>query len=81
MTLNMTCCDGHRAELETRVQELERRRIDDESRLQSEREKLDDRLAQARDAKDSAEKEALVLKSVPRFLRGYSCFVIMFVYL
>ena len=63
------------------MQELERRRIDDESRLQSEREKLDDRLAQARDAKDSAEKEALVLKSVPRFLRGYSCFVIMFVYL
>ena len=60
------CC---RVDLETRLQELERRKIDDDSKLQAERERMEEKVQAARDAKETAEKEALVLKSVSRYRR------------
>ena len=56
------CAFAARLDVETKLQELERRRIDEESKLQAERERMDERLNTARDAKDTAEKEAIVLK-------------------
>lgn len=52
-----------RLELETKIQENERRKIDEEARRQAEREKIEERVAAAMDAKDAAEKELLVIKS------------------
>ena len=49
-------------ELETKVQENDRRRLEDESQRHAEREKAEDRLRAAHDAKETAEKEALVFK-------------------
>ena len=51
-----------RLELETKIQENERRRIDEDARRQAEREKVEERVAAAMDAKDTAEKELLVIK-------------------
>lgn len=51
-----------RLELETKIQEGERRKIDEEARKQAEREKMEERISVAMDAKDSAEKELLVIK-------------------
>ena len=53
---------SYRMELETKVQEMERRKIDEEAHKHAEREKWEDRLRQAHDAKETAEKEALVYK-------------------
>lgn len=55
--------ENEKLELETKIQETERRKIDDEARRQAEREKVEERVAAAMDAKDSAEKELLVIKS------------------
>ena len=51
-----------RLELESKLQELERRRIDEEARIHTEREKMEDRLNAAKESKDTAEKEAIVLR-------------------
>ncbi len=48
--------------METKVQEYERRKIDDESVRQAEKEKTEERLQAAHDIKESAEKEALVAR-------------------
>merc|ERR1711976_43207 len=50
-------------ELETKVQEFERRRIEEDSQRHADREKMEDRLRAAQDAKETAEKEALVYKT------------------
>ena len=55
-------------ELEARLQELERRRIDDDSRLHAEREKMAERVQQAQEAREVAEKEAIALKFVTALL-------------
>lgn len=52
----------NRLELETKIQESERRKIDEDAHRQAEREKLDERVAAAMEAKDSAEKELLVIQ-------------------
>lgn len=49
-------------ELETRLQEQERRRISDDERLHAEREKMEDKLQQAKDAKEIAERETIAFK-------------------
>ena len=51
-------------EMETKLQEIERRRIDEEAHRHAERDKFDDRVRQAHEAKETAEKEALVYKWV-----------------
>ena len=51
-----------RMELETKVQEYERRRVEEETQRHAERDKAEDRLRAAHDAKEAAEKEALVYK-------------------
>ena len=53
-----------RLELETKLQELDRRKIDEESQRHADREKLEERLQQAADHRQDAEKELLVLKYV-----------------
>ena len=55
-------CSHSRLELETKLQENERRRIDEETHRHAEREKYDERVRQAHEAKETAEKEALVFK-------------------
>lgn len=52
----------YRIELEAKIQEIERRKIDDDVHRQAERDKMDERVAAAMDAKDSAEKELLVIQ-------------------
>ena len=56
--------DVFRVELEAKLQELERRRIEDESRLHADREKMAERVQVAQEAREIAEKEAIVLKFV-----------------
>ena len=53
-----------RVEFEAKLQERERRRIEDESRLHAEREKMAERVQVAQEAREIAEKEAIVLKFV-----------------
>lgn len=55
--------ENEKLELETKIQENERRKIDEDARRQAEREKIEERVAAAMDAKDTAEKELLVIKS------------------
>ena len=50
--------------MEAKLQELERRRIEDESRLHAEREKMAERVQVAQEAREIAEKEAIVLRFV-----------------
>lgn len=54
---------NEKLELETKLQELDRRKIDEEASRHADREKIDDRLRAAQDAKESAEKEVLVLRT------------------
>ena len=49
-------------ELETKIQENERRKIDEDARRIAEKERIDERIAAAYDAKESAEKELLVIQ-------------------
>lgn len=49
-------------ELETKLQEMERRRIDQEAQREADREKSEERVKFANDAKEAAEREALVLR-------------------
>ena len=58
----MTFITACRMELETRIQEQERRRINDDERLHAEKEKMEDKLQQAKDAKELAERESIALK-------------------
>ena len=51
-----------RLELETKLQELERRRIDEEAQRAAERDKVEERIKTAQDAKETAERETLVLR-------------------
>lgn len=55
--------ENEKMELETKLQELERRRMEEEGQRHTEREKAEDRLRSAHDAKETAEKEALVYKT------------------
>ena len=48
--------------LETKLQEMERRKIDEEGQRHAERDKWDERIRQLQDVKEAAEKEALVYK-------------------
>ena len=57
-----TSCFFHRLELETRLQEMERRKVDEDAHHVALREKQEEQLRAAEDAKQTAEKEALVLK-------------------
>ena len=54
----------HRLELETKIQETDRRRIDEEVHKQAERERIEDRITAAMDAKESAEKDLIVIQYV-----------------
>ena len=51
-----------RIDLETKIQQLERQKIDDESHQQAEKEKMEDRIQSAMEAREAAEKDALVMK-------------------
>jgi len=55
--------ENEKFELETKIQELERRRIDDESRKLAEIEKSSEKLSQAQINKDQAERELISIKS------------------
>ncbi|KAH3880537.1 centrosomal protein of 83 kDa-like isoform X2 [Dreissena polymorpha] len=55
--------ENEKLELETRIQETERRKIDEEAHRQAERDKMDERIQAAMDARDSADKELLVIQS------------------
>jgi len=48
--------------MEAKLQEVERKKIDEETHRNAEREKIDERVRQAMDAKEAAEKEYLVIK-------------------
>ncbi len=56
-------------ELETRLQELERRRIDEETQRQQEKERTEETVRAAQEARDAAEKEALVFRWVRHVVR------------
>ena len=58
----MYCMYYCRLELETKLQELERRRIDEEAQRAAERDKVEERIKAAQDAKETAERETLVLR-------------------
>ena len=60
----MFCILFGRLEMEAKLQEVERRKIDEESRQSSDRDKMEERVRQANDSKESAEKEYLVIKYV-----------------
>jgi hypothetical protein len=51
-----------RMELESKIQENERRRTDAENLRQADKDKAEERLRAAHDAKEAAEKEAIVYK-------------------
>ena len=51
-----------RMELETKLQEMERRKIDEETHRQMEREKMEEQVKTNQEAKEIAEKEALVYR-------------------
>jgi hypothetical protein len=53
---------SYRLALETKLQENERRKIDEESHRHAEREKIEERIRAANDAKAVMEREVLVLK-------------------
>lgn len=53
-----------RLALEAKLQENDRRKIDEEAHRHAEREKMEDRISAANDAKNVAEREVLVLKLV-----------------
>lgn len=53
---------SNRLELETKLQEIERRKIDEESHRQIERDRAEERVQKANELKDTVEKEALVLR-------------------
>ena len=55
-------------ELETKLQEMERRKIDEETHRQMEREKMEEQVKSHQEAKETAEKEALVYKYVSHSL-------------
>ncbi|XP_070558810.1 centrosomal protein of 83 kDa-like isoform X2 [Ptychodera flava] len=52
-----------RLELEAKLQEIDRRKIEEESRKTDEKEKMEDRIKQAETSREEAEKECLVLKT------------------
>ena len=51
-----------RLELETKLQEMERRKIDEETHRQMELEKMEDQVKSHLEAKEVAEREALVCR-------------------
>lgn len=51
-----------RLALETKLQEMDRRKIDQEAYKHAEKEKMEDRIRATNDAKEAAERELLVLK-------------------
>lgn len=53
------CC---RNTLATRLQEVERRKLDDSSQRQLEKERADDVMQKMKEAKDTAEKEAAIAR-------------------
>lgn len=55
--------ESEKLALETKLQENERRKIDEEAHRHAEREKMDDRIRAANDAKAIAEREVIVLKT------------------
>lgn len=56
-------CLLFRTELETKVQENDRRRLEEDTQRQAEREKTEERLRAVHDAQEAAEREALVFKT------------------
>lgn len=63
MMLTIQCCSTpSRLELETRIQEGERRKLDEDAARQAERERNEERLNTAFEARDQAEKELLVIQ-------------------
>lgn len=59
----MARVENDKFELETKLQEMERRRIDDEGRHHADQEKNQERLSQANAAKDQAERELIGVKT------------------
>ncbi|CAL1527078.1 unnamed protein product [Lymnaea stagnalis] len=59
----MAKVENEKFDLETRLQELERRRIDDDARRHVDQEKCNERVSQANAAKDQAERELISVKT------------------
>ncbi|XP_052781716.1 centrosomal protein of 83 kDa-like [Mya arenaria] len=59
----MAKIENEKLELETKIQEGERRKLDEDSTRQAERERQDERINGAYEARDAAEKELLVIQS------------------
>ncbi|XP_063439266.1 centrosomal protein of 83 kDa-like isoform X1 [Mytilus trossulus] len=55
--------ESEKLALEAKLQENDRRKIDEEAHRHAEREKMEDRISSANDAKNVAEREVLVLKT------------------
>lgn len=55
--------ENEKLELETKLQENEKRRIDEDAHRHAEKEKIEERVRAVNDAKDTAEREVLVLKT------------------
>ncbi|KAJ8306115.1 hypothetical protein KUTeg_016660 [Tegillarca granosa] len=55
--------ENEKLELETKLQENDKRRIDEDAYRHAEKEKMEERIRAANDAKDAAEREVLILKT------------------
>ena len=60
--MTIVFCSFDSLELEGKLQETSRRRIDDEQQLHKERERMEGRMKELMTAKEAAEKEALVAR-------------------
>lgn len=58
-----TRLESEKLAMETKLQEIERRKIDEEAQKHAEREKTEERIRAANDQKDIAERELLVIKT------------------
>ncbi|XP_062569584.1 centrosomal protein of 83 kDa-like isoform X2 [Saccostrea cucullata] len=61
--VKLTGVESEKLALETKLQEIDRRKIDQEAYKHAEKEKMEERIRAANDAKETAERELLVLKS------------------
>ncbi|XP_061187305.1 centrosomal protein of 83 kDa-like [Saccostrea echinata] len=61
--VKLTSVESEKLALETKLQEMDRRKIDQEAYKHAEKEKMEERIRAANDAKETAERELLVLKS------------------
>ncbi|KAL3851718.1 hypothetical protein ACJMK2_015445 [Sinanodonta woodiana] len=55
--------ENEKLELETKLHEIERRKMDEEAHRQAERERMEEKIRAAHEVKDTAEKELLVYKT------------------